>query len=312
MNLSMATVCHILYAPDMPKTAHTLVLPGVIQSRDQAGANCTGELAKWLARSKEERVCASYYDLLLTFFHYPLQRYDFANVRAQFDGLDSQAHWLCADPIHLGVDVAHIYSLGNAYLDFCPDELTEYIDTLNQYLPSGLELVAPHPLRWYLKLEAKWDIECAYPDEILAKTILDKLPRGKDARHAITIFNELQMLLHEHPCNRRRRQQGEPTLDALWLWGAGKSLPRQSGLAWDCVQSNDALALALAKHNHINDTDLTQSVSGNVLFIDTRYLFQDASEARHCVLNKSVHKIYIGNGLAYRKKTVRERLFRSQ
>ena len=37
------------------------------------------------------------------------------------------------------------------------------------------------------------------------------------------LVNELQMLLHEHPVNEQRAAHGQPTVNSVWLWGAGAS-----------------------------------------------------------------------------------------
>jgi hypothetical protein len=293
----------------MSKTAYTMVIPGLIESRERALVSAVPELNKWLTGSKQEQVASSYYNVLLDLFGYPKGAYNLAKLRAGFDGLSTSDCWICADPIHLGVDVAHIYSLGNAYLNLSTDAIQAYIDSINQYLPLGFELHAPHPLRWYIKLNRAWDLQCDFPDEILARTIIDKLPQGIDAAPAKQLFNEIQMLLYEHPLNLQRREQAQPTVDALWFWGVGSDLPLLNELEWDCVQTDDALALALAKKNKLKTAALSEPVDGNVLMIDTQFQYKDANEQRYQHISKKLNKLYVGNGLAYTKKSTWARVW---
>ena len=111
----------------MSKTSYTILMPGLLKSKEQIQRTRAPQLYKWFCKSRHHEVAFSYYPLLLELFHYPKGDYDLARLRAQVDGLDASAYWLCADPIHLGVDVAHVYSLGNAYFNFSLDDLVRYI-----------------------------------------------------------------------------------------------------------------------------------------------------------------------------------------
>ena len=47
------------------------------------------------------------------------------------------------------------------------------------------------------------------------------MPTGDGAATFHRLQSELQMLLHDHPVNRRRRERGMPAVNTLWLWGGG-------------------------------------------------------------------------------------------
>ena len=47
------------------------------------------------------------------------------------------------------------------------------------------------------------------------------LPEGPGAYSFHRLNSELQMLLHDHPVNRRRVAAGLPTISGLWIWGGG-------------------------------------------------------------------------------------------
>jgi 2,3-bisphosphoglycerate-independent phosphoglycerate mutase len=61
------------------------------------------------------------------------------------------------------------------------------------------------------------------PHDITGKAILDSLPSGDGADTLINIMNHAQMVLHSHPVNVRRRENGDLPANSVWLWGHGKT-----------------------------------------------------------------------------------------
>jgi 2,3-bisphosphoglycerate-independent phosphoglycerate mutase len=61
------------------------------------------------------------------------------------------------------------------------------------------------------------------PHDISGKAILDSLPRGEGADNLNNIMNHAQMVLHSHPVNVRRKEQGHLPANSIWLWGHGKT-----------------------------------------------------------------------------------------
>ncbi|TAN53211.1 MAG: hypothetical protein EPN19_09605 [Betaproteobacteria bacterium] len=72
------------------------------------------------------------------------------------------------------------------------------------------------------------------------------LPQGAAAGRALALATEIQMVLHEHPVNHAREQRGEPTVNSVWLWGAGR-LPRSVRAPWLSVLGDDPVAAGLAR-----------------------------------------------------------------
>jgi hypothetical protein len=60
------------------------------------------------------------------------------------------------------------------------------------------------------------------------------------------LLNEAQMVLHSHPVNDAREARGEPTVNSLWFWGAGR-VPRVDSKRWHSVSADEPLALGLAR-----------------------------------------------------------------
>jgi hypothetical protein len=60
------------------------------------------------------------------------------------------------------------------------------------------------------------------------------------------LLNELQMLLHQHPVNEQREEQGRPTINSLWFWGNGEAPPAFES-PFSRVWSTDPIARGLAR-----------------------------------------------------------------
>jgi len=61
------------------------------------------------------------------------------------------------------------------------------------------------------------------PHDITGKAIIDHLPKGDGADTLINIMNHAQMVLHDHPVNKKRKDAGELPANSVWLWGHGKT-----------------------------------------------------------------------------------------
>lgn len=278
-------------------------MPGVIQSRAKLTHHQAPQLAKWLRRASEHQVNEDYYALVFEQFGYPADDYHLAQLRAVADGLDPQRQWVCADPLHVAIDVAHIYSLGNAYLALTEAEVTDLIASINELLDGKLRLVAPHPLRWYLELPEPWQFDSVSPHLLLGSTLVDKMPTGKHARSVKKLFNEIQMLLFDHEINQQRRARQQPTVDGVWLWGVGKTVLPIAHSQWDAVVSDDPIVCELARINNIQIDTESKTQYKQVLLIDTQYQFQDAADLTPADLTADclagAEQLFIGNGLMY-------------
>jgi hypothetical protein len=103
------------------------------------------------------------------------------------------------------------------------EESRQLCASLNEYF-SGREMqfFAPHPQRWYLRLNALPRIRTIPLPELYGRNIRRALPEGEDAAHWHQLFNEIQMLLYAHPVNDAREARGELPINSLWFWGEGK------------------------------------------------------------------------------------------
>ena len=88
----------------------------------------------------------------------------------------------------------------------------------------------------------------APPTERLVGAELDAdVLHGPDARRIRAWQGELELLLHEHPVNRRRLRTGADPVSMLWCWGAGRGMPEGSAiLPW--LYARDAGLRGLWRH----------------------------------------------------------------
>ena len=142
-----------------------------------------------------------------------------APVSAAFDGL-SEGCWLRADPVHLRLQRDQLILLPE--VEVKAGEAAQLCAALNEYFAGqGMEFFAPHPQRWYVRLDQLPDIEAVPLSQAAGRNVHGLLPKGKEAPRWHQVFNEIQMLLFAHPVNEAREARGELPVNSLWLWGGG-------------------------------------------------------------------------------------------
>jgi hypothetical protein len=141
-----------------------------------------------------------------------------AAVSAAFDGLAAGC-WLRADPVHLRLQRDQMLLTG-----VLPgvDEAEQFCASLNDYFSGqGMEFFAPHPQRWYVRLQALPRIRTTPLSGVLGANVRGALPTGEDAARWHQLFNEIQMVLFAHPLNEAREARGELMINSVWFWGGG-------------------------------------------------------------------------------------------
>jgi len=61
------------------------------------------------------------------------------------------------------------------------------------------------------------------PHDISGKKVREYLPVGEGADELINLMNSSQMVLHNHPINKQRKERDDLPATSIWLWGHGKS-----------------------------------------------------------------------------------------
>ena len=142
-----------------------------------------------------------------------------AAISAAYDGLH-QGNWLRADPVNLRLQRDQLLL---ASLLPTADESQQICSSLNEYFAGqGMAFFAPHPQRWYVRLDVQPNIRTTPLPELFGCNIRGDMPTGEDAAHWHKLFNEIQIMLFAHPVNEARDARGESTINSLWLWGEGE------------------------------------------------------------------------------------------
>ena len=238
----------------------TLVVPELIwpepDDRETLdGLDCPS-LETLLARSRRTRRAAQSLEATLAdvFGHPPGAPY--AAFRLLGEGysaatdVDAAAGcWLCCDPVHLRFHQEQLVLADSASFGITLSEAQALAEELNRELAAVGHFHVTAPERWYLALADSTlaDALDTPPLSAVAGRRIDRLlPATAAARRLRALHNEAQMLLHAHPLNAQRENDGRLAINSLWLWGAG-ALPARRESAVDGVWSSNPLALGLAR-----------------------------------------------------------------
>jgi hypothetical protein len=164
------------------------------------------------------------------------------------DGMDPDAAvWMRLDPVHLQFQHDRLYLTEGSRLDLDMPTARALVDSLNTHFAGeGLECVAPHPQRWYVRLPRMPDMAAQPLDAVAGRRIDPRLPKGPDASRWTGFINEAQMLFHEHPANLAREAAGLPPINSVWPWGAGR-WQRPPPVPWRIVFGSALPAMALGR-----------------------------------------------------------------
>ncbi|MEO8330960.1 MAG: hypothetical protein ABI479_00885 [Gallionella sp.] len=203
-----------------------LVIPDLFLPREFAAEVCAGlslpALQKMLGRGHSEILePMPLENLLCEMFGVSCEAdAPIAPISAAFDGLGAGC-WLRADPVHLNLQRDQLLLTG---VQVGIEEAEAMCTSLNgHFAGQGMEFFAPHPQRWYVRLNKLPRILTTPLSQVIGGDVRRVLPSGADAAHWHQVFNEIQMLLYAHPLNDAREARGEPMVNSVWLWGAGGS-----------------------------------------------------------------------------------------
>lgn len=194
-----------------------------------------------------------------------------APITLQADGVEPGAYyWLRCDPVHLSLRGSRMVLQADAPPG--AGEAGSLCDSLNAHFDGeGMRFYAPHPQRWYLRLDDDGGMKARPLSQVAGKDIRALLPEGRSALRWHAVLNEIQMLLHDHAVNREREARGEPPINSVWLWGGGRGGTR---LAQPCAKvcGDSELADAFARAAGIPGEALPENAraclgNGDVLLV---------------------------------------------
>ncbi|HEX6265852.1 MAG TPA: hypothetical protein VFZ81_03030 [Burkholderiales bacterium] len=204
------------------------------------------------------------------------------------------ACWVRADPVHLRLARDRLIVVPEAAFAVSGEQADALVEALNRHFAGVLELRVVDPRHWCARLEedlaldAPNALECAGRDVDLTARI-----GGEAGRRWSRLLNEAQMLLHAHPVNQAREARGEPAINSLWLWGAGRA-PQQPKSRWQSVSAADPVPLGLAKAAGAQPRALPPSAE--------EWLARTPQDGRHLVVLDALRApLALGQGAEYRE-----------
>lgn len=246
----------------------TLLIPHLWWSR-HAGAEVYRDLPlpglrAVVTRARHSRFAAVEWEAwLCQAFEVERQRdWPVAPLTLTIDGAEpGDGYWLRADPVHLRPHRDRLVLADSSAFEIPPAEAAALIKALNAHFEvDGLRYSAPHPDRWYLRLESDPQIATCPLDDAAGAIIDPYLPRGANAMQWHRISNEAQMLLHAHEVNQAREARGELTINGVWFWGGGHQVA-VPGRHFSTVTGDDPLSVALATNADVATLPLPRSAA---------------------------------------------------
>ena len=154
---------------------------------------------------------------------------------------------LRADPVHLRADLDAARLFDASCFALTHEEAAALVGALDRhFVAEGLRFEAPHPTRWYARVERMPDAVFCPPGGAAVRGAGASLPAGSEGRVWRRRMNEIQMVLYAHPVNERREARGEQPVNSVWFWGAGALGPCPPR-RFSEVRTDDPLVRALAE-----------------------------------------------------------------
>ena len=268
MNLNL-TIPHLFW-PDVSQLEiyNDLLMPSLeaLLSKSTSLQNPSQEIEMWLCQAfnVEKQSC-----------NWPI-----APIMLHIDGQDliktNKDFWIRADPVHLRIEQNHLMLADSQAFQISKEEAEQIVQDLNRDLGQQYDLclLPLCPDRWYIQTSRALQMHTYTLGQVTCMNINNFLPTGNDSGIWIKLFNEIQMLLHNHPINRVRESHGELAINSIWFWGAG-NMPQTIQSPYTHIWSNHDLTRALALASNTNyfklpdnaDDWLQAKIEGNHLII---------------------------------------------
>ncbi len=205
------------------------------------------------------------------------------------------ACWARADPVHLRLARDRLIVVPDAAFSLSRAEADALAEALNRHFAGVLALEVIDERHWCARLEedlaldAPCALECAGRDVDLTARI-----GGEAGKRWSRLLNEAQMLLHAHPVNEAREAHGEPAVNSLWLWGAGRAPQAPKG-RWQSVNGSDPLVLGLARAAGAQARPLPAAAE--------EWLARAPAEGRHLIVLEALRTpLALGQAAEYRER----------
>ncbi|MDP2804477.1 MAG: hypothetical protein Q8O24_00905 [Gallionellaceae bacterium] len=203
-------------------------------------------LEKILARCTSQRLAINSLEAWLRHsFEVPA----IAPVTLLADGLAPETgYWLRADMVLLNLNRSQVILQTNVTLDLT--EAQQLCASINEYFfDMGMRFFAPHPTRWYLRLDNEPDLITHSLYQVEGRDSRGYLPQGSSSLKWHGVLNEVQMLLNGHPLIQAATERGVAAPNSIWLWGGGRAT--KVSQPYDKIYGDSELAQLFAQAANI-------------------------------------------------------------
>ena len=158
------------------------------------------------------------------------------------------AYWLRADPVDLQVEMRGARVMACDGFDLNESELLAIAETLKPvFSEQGIDFHIGSQGFYYLRIREGKPLPSGTPlMDMLGSDITGHLPSD---RRWVALFNECQIVLHNHPLNVIRQRNDQLPVNGMWFWGGG-IMPASVGHAFKTVNSEDGIVKALSCQIH--------------------------------------------------------------
>ena len=126
------------------------------------------------------------------------------------------------DPVEVGVGPRGLFLRSASMPDLQRDEADALIRELEHLMTEfGWHLEASVPSRWYVLTREPLRAGLGPPILAEGENLMERLAGNELGKEWAKVLNEIQILLHQHPVNLKREQEGRAQANCLWPWGGG-------------------------------------------------------------------------------------------
>lgn len=173
----------------------------------------------------------------------------------------SKDFWIRADPVHLRIEQNHIMLADSQAFQISQEEAEQIAQDLNNNLDNyDFSFLPLQPDRWYIQTPRMPKIHTCTLSQVTCQNINNFLPTGDESITWHKIFNEIQMLLHEHAVNQARESRGELMINSVWFWGGG-NMPQSIQSPYTHIWSDNDFARALSLASNTSCSKLSTSAT---------------------------------------------------
>jgi len=167
------------------------------------------------------------------------------------DGSDDSAgpgadRWMRVDPVHLRLGRERLALVPGEGFEVTRAEAEALVESINRHFSAEMTVYPLHPKRWCARVNLAQPPAAVPPLELAGVDMSALLAPGPRHNRWHALVNEIQMLLHDHPVNAAREARGEPAVNSVWCWGAGR-LPGAAAGPWRSVTADEPIALGFAR-----------------------------------------------------------------